>query len=197
MNNVILVIVTALISGLLATIVTIWWQRKSELRKEKMKIFETLMAYRYMIFAQECVNALNSIDVVFYKDSAVRKAYSDFLQEAAKKPEFNPNIPDKHLKLLEEMSKSLGLKDIHWDDIKQSYYPSGLSEKIMEESLLRKMQIQSVSTELTQEQAPQNTPTNNQFTEQMVAQLLPTLLQNPESLKMLMELSKNKPNSDE
>ena len=173
MNDVILVIVTALISGLLATIVTIWWQRKSELRKEKMKIFETLMAYRYMIFAQECVNALNSIDVVFYKDSAVRKAYSDFLQEAAKKPEFNPNIPDKHLKLLEEMSKSLGLKDIHWDDIKQSYYPSGLSERIMEESLLRKMQIQSVSTELTQEQAPQNTPSNNQFNEQMVAQLLP------------------------
>ena len=155
------------------------------------------MAYRYMIFAQECVNALNSIDVVFYKDSAVRKAYSDFLQEAAKKPEFNPNIPDKHLKLLEEMSKSLGLKDIHWDDIKQSYYPSGLSEKIMEESLLRKMQIQSVSTELTQEQAPQNTPSNNQFNEQMVAQLLPALLQNPESLKMLIELGKNSPNSNE
>ena len=197
MNDVILVIVTALISGLLATIVTIWWQRKSELRKEKMKIFETLMAYRYMIFAQECVNALNSIDVVFYKDSAVRKAYSDFLQEAAKKPEFNPNIPDKHLKLLEEMSKSLGLKDIHWDDIKQSYYPSGLSEKIMEESLLRKMQIQSVSTELTQEQAPQNIPSNNQFNEQMVAQLLPALLQNPESLKMLIELGKNSPNSNE
>ena len=197
MNDVILVIVTALISGLLATIVTIWWQRKSELRKEKMKIFETLMSYRYMIFAQECVNALNSIDVVFYKDSAVRKAYSDFLQEAAKKPEFNPNIPDKHLKLLEEMSKSLGLKDIHWDDIKQSYYPSGLSERIMEESSLRKMQIQSVSTELTQEQAPQNTPSNNQFNEQMVAQLLPALLQNPESLKMLIELGKNKPDSDE
>lgn len=197
MNNVILVIVTALISGLLATIVTIWWQRKSELRRNKMKIFETLMAYRYMIFAQECVNALNSIDVVFYKDTTVRKAYADFLQESAKKPEFNPNIADKHLKLLEEMSKALGLKDIHWDDIKQSYYPTGLSEKTMEESLLRKMQIQSASNELAQKQAPQNTPSNNQFSEQMVAQLLPTLLQNPESLKMLIELSNNIPNSNE
>ena len=95
------------------------------------------------------------------------------------------------------MSKALGLKDIHWDDIKQSYYPTGLSEKIMEESLLRKMQIQSASTELAQEKAPQNTPANNQFSEQMVAQLLPALLQNPESLKMLIERSKNKPNSNE
>ena len=197
MNNVILVIVTALISGLLATIVTIWWQRKSELRRSKMKIFETLMAYRYMIFAQECVNALNSIDVVFYKDSGVRKAYADFLQEAAKKPEFNPNIPDKHLKLLEEMSKALGLKGIHWDDIKQSYYPAGLSDRITEESILRKMQIQSASAALSQEQAPQNTPASNQFNVQMIAQLLPSLLQNPESLKMLIELGKNKPDSDE
>ena len=197
MNNVVLVVITALISGLLATIVTIWWQRRSEIRNKKMKVFETLMTYRYMISSQESVNALNSIDVVFYKDKNVRKAFSDFLNETDKKPEFNPNIPDKHLKLLEEMSKSLGLKDIHWDDIKQSYYPSGLSEKIMEESLLRKMQIQSVSTELTQEQAPQNTPSNNQFNEQMVAQLLPALLQNPESLKMLIELGKNSPNSNE
>lgn len=197
MNNVVLVVITALISGLLATIVTIWWQRRSEIRNKKMKVFETLMTYRYMISSQESVNALNSIDVVFYKDKNVRKAFSDFLNETDKKPEFNPNIPDKHLKLLEEMSKTLGLKDIHWDDIKQSYYPSGLSEKIMEESLLRKMQIQSVSMELTQEQAPQNTPSNNQFNEQMVAQLLPALLQNPESLKMLIELGKNKPNSNE
>ena len=192
MNDILLVILTALVSGLFATIITLWWQRKTELRRSKMKIFETLMAHRYMIFAQECVNALNSIDVVFYKDTSVRKAYSDFLQEAAKKPEFNPNIADKHLKLLEEMSKALGLKDIHWDDIKQSYYPAGLSEKVMEESILRKMQIQSASAALSQEQAPQNTPANNQFTEQMIAQMLPMLLQNPESLKMLIEFSKNK-----
>lgn len=67
MENIILVVVTALISGLLATVVTIWWQRRSELRRKKMDIFETLMAYRYMISHQESVNALNSVDVVFTK----------------------------------------------------------------------------------------------------------------------------------
>ncbi len=201
MNNIVLVIITALISGLLATIVTIWWQRKAETRQRKMRIFETLMAYRYMISAQESVNALNSIDVVFYKDKDVRRAYADFLNETGKKPELNPNYADKHLKLLEEMSKALGLKEIHWDDIKQTYYPNGLSEKIREESVLRKMQIQSVSNELAGKHGPQNVPANKQFSEQLAAQLLPGLIQNPESLKMLIELSKNadgssqKPNS--
>ena len=197
MDNILLVIITALISGLFATIVTIWWQRKSELRQKKMKIFETLMAYRYMVAAQESVNALNSIDVVFYKDKAVRKAYADFLNETGKKPEFNPQIPDKHLKLLEEMSKSLGLKDIHWDDIKQSYYPNGLSEKVTEEAVLRKIQIQNASAELARAKEPQNTPSRNQFSEQLAIQLLPSLIQNPESLKMLIDLGKKDQDREE
>ena len=190
MENITLVVVTALISGLLATLVTIWWQHRSELRRKKMDIFETLMSYRYMISNQESVNALNSIDIVFYKDEAVRKAYAAFLNETGKKPEFNPNTADKYLKLLEEMSKSLGLKDIHWDDIKQCYYPNGLAEKIQDEQMLRKVQIQNAMDAARQNAEQQNTPASNQFNEQLALQLLPVLLKNPESLKMLMEFSK-------
>ncbi len=191
MKDVMLVIVTALISGLMATIVTIWWQRKSEERSKKMKVFETLMSYRYNFSDQASVNALNSIDVIFYKDSAVRRAYADFLSEAGKKPELNPNINDKHLKLLEVISSSLGLKDIHWDEIKQCYYPIGLAEKTREESVLRKMQIQNTSTELARKKDQENAPANNQYAEQFAIQMLPSLIQNPESLKMLIELSQN------
>lgn len=196
MSEVILVIVTALISGLFATVIMIWWQKRTETRERKMKIFETLMAYRYMISSQESVNALNSIDVVFYKDKTVRKAYAEFLNEADKKPELNPNIADKHLKLLEEMSKSLGLTEIHWDEIKQSYYPTGLSEKITEEAVLRKIQIQSASNALSHNNSTENTPVTNQFSEQFVAQIIPSLIQNPESLKALIEFSKNKENKE-
>lgn len=188
MENIILVVVTALISGLLATIVTIWWQRKTQIRKSKMKIFETLMAYRYRIIAETSVHALNSIDVVFYKEKNVRKAYSDFLNEAAKRPEMNPNTPDKHLKLLEEMAKALNLKNIHWDDIKQTYYPNGLAEKIQEEQLLRKLQIETEAQSLEIKKNQLNTPPKGQADQQMVMQLLPELLKNPESLKMLLEI---------
>lgn len=61
MENIALVIITALISGLLATLVTIWWQRRAGIFASKMRIFETLMSYRYMISSEESVKALNSM----------------------------------------------------------------------------------------------------------------------------------------
>ena len=188
MGNIILVITTALISGLLATLVTLWWQKRTAVYNSKMKIFETLMSYRYMIVAEESVHALNSIDVVFYKESSVRKAYADFLNEADKKPELDPNIADKHLKLLEEMAKSLKLKNIHWDDIKHSYYPNGLREKTQEETLLRKVQIQNAINANEAQKQQQNTPMQDQFNQQLMVQLLPELLKNPEGLKSLIEI---------
>lgn len=187
MDNVFLVIVTALISGLFATLVTIWWQGRAAVRKSKMKIFETLMAYRYMIVAEPSVHALNSIDVVFYKDENVRRAYSDFLNEAAKRPEMNPNTADKHLKLLEEMAKALNLKNIHWDDIKQAYCPNGLFERLREEELLRKMQIQTAANALEVQKEQQNTPAQEQVNQQILLKILPELIKNPDGLKTLME----------
>mgnify|MGYP001435354236 FL=1 len=187
MDNVFFVIVTALISGLFATLVTIWWQGRAAVRKSKMKIFETLMAYRYMIVAEPSVHALNSIDVVFYKDENVRRAYSDFLNEAAKRPEMNPNTADKHLKLLEEMAKALNLKNIHWDDIKQAYCPNGLFERLREEELLRKMQIQTAANAMEVQKEQQNTPAQEQVNQQILLQILPELIKNPDGLKTLME----------
>lgn len=187
MDNVFFVIVTALISGLFATLVTIWWQGRAAVRKSKMKIFETLMAYRYMIVAEPSVHALNSIDVVFYKDENVRRAYSDFLNEAAKRPEMNPNTADKHLKLLEEMAKALNLKNIHWDDIKQAYCPNGLFERLREEELLRKMQFQTAANALEVQKEQQNTPAQEQVNQQILLQILPELIKNPDRLKTLME----------
>lgn len=188
MGNVALVIITALISGLLATIITIWWQKRAQIFARKMRVFETLMAYRYMISSEESVKTLNSIDVIFYKDKAVRDAYKDFLNEASKKPELNPNIEDKHLKLLEMMSKSLKLEGIHWDDIKLTYYPNGLSEKLQEETVLRKMQIQNAAATIQHSESQANTPSSNQFNQQLLAQILPQLIRNPESLKSLIEI---------
>ena len=190
-KNLVLIIISALISGLLATVLTLWWQDKNRIKNKKLQIFETLMAYRYMVFSQESVNAMNSIDVIFYKDEKVRQAYKNFINETEKKPDSNPNIEDKYLKLLEEMAKVLGFENIHWDDIKQSYYPNGLADKVNEETMLRKMQIESTAANISIKQNSQNTPTENQFSERMVVGLLPELLKNPESLKLLMEFGKN------
>ncbi len=157
MTNIILVIVTALISGLLATVVTIWWQRKNAVYNSKMEIFKILMSYRYNITAEESVKAMNSLNVIFYKSKDVRDAYKNFLDEANKKPDLQPKIEDKHLKLLEEIAKELKL-NIHWDEIKCYYYPQGLSDKIQDENILRKIQIQSAIDTIDRNQQQKNTP---------------------------------------
>ena len=188
MGNVGLAVTAALVSGLLATVVTIWWQKRSRKYTLKLKIFETMMSYRYMIHAEESVKAINSIDVVFYEDEKVRKALSAFLNETAKKPDFNPQIEDKHLKLLEEMAKALKLKSIHWDDIKQSYYPNELAQKNQDEEMLRKLQVQNAIETARRNNEQQNTPADRQFGEQLAMRLLPDLIKNPDALKMLIEI---------
>jgi len=188
MDNVLLVVITALISGLLATVISIIWQRHSAKYNKKLDVFQTLMAYRYMIHSEESVRAINSVDVIFYENKNVRKALKDFFDETWKKPDLNPNVGDKYLKLLEEIANVLHLKNIHWDDIKQSYYPDGLAQKIQDENVLRKVQIENAFLEIKAREEV-NTPSNNQFAEQLAVEMIPELVKNPEKLKTLIELS--------
>lgn len=144
MNSIAIVVISSLVSGLVATLITLWVQHRSMLRSEKRKILHTLMEYRYAIAAQESVKALNSIDVVFYKDVEVRRAYKNFLDETdrAAGQTININIEDKHIKLLEEIAKSIGFRSLNWDTIKHYYYPKGLADKINSEDLLKQVQIE-------------------------------------------------------
>lgn len=144
MGETVLLIGTALISGLLATVVTLLWQEKAKKKENKEKIFSILMSKRYNIIDRESVDALNMIDVFFYSDKKVREAWRKFM-EATRLPETQPNkgqtIDDKHLKLLETIAENIGYKEIKWDDIKDYYYPVGLSNKNFEEEQLRKAQL--------------------------------------------------------
>lgn len=135
MGNTFLVIMTALCSGLIATLVTIWWQNKSQ---EKEKIFTILMSKRYDFTVKESVEALNMIDVVFYNSIKVRDAWKEFLDAVNKK---GSPINDKYLRLLELIADDIGYTDICWEDIKQFYYPVGLANRRQDEDVLRKVQI--------------------------------------------------------
>lgn len=187
MVNVLLVIFTSLISGLLATLVTILCQKKSEEKQSKRNVFETLMSYRYNICDEKNVAALNKIDIVFHKNLNVTNAYKEFKTEAdnAALNLDKPNqIYDKHLKILEEMAKTLGYKNINWEIIKSYYLPQALSSKIQEEALLRKQQLQNVSQE-------NNSKNNIQVTasEQLGMQVVMKLLDNPNGINTLLTLA--------
>ena len=187
MKDVILIIATSLISGLLATLVTILWQKRTELRKNQLSIFETLMAHRYEISNEKNVFALNKIDIVFFKNKAVLEAYKNFKQEAndASWNKDKPNqIFDKYLRILEEMAKSLGYKNINWEVIKNYYFPEGLSSKIQEETLIRKAQLNNIIK-------PADTKNNTQTatSEQIGMQVALKILESPDGVEKLVELA--------
>ena len=194
MEDILLIVITSLISGLLATLVTILWQKISEEKHRKRNIFETLMSYRYDICDEKNVAVLNKIDVVFQRNKNVINAYKEFKAEAdnAALNIDKPNqIFDKHLKILEEMAKSLGYKNINWEVIKAYYLPQGLSSKLQEETMLRKAQLQSVIQ-------PNNSKDNVQTStsEQFGMQVAMKILESPNGAEILMGLAE-KFNSNE
>ena len=142
MENVLSVLASAILSGIVATIVTLWWQNRSEKIKLKREIFTTLMAYRFRISHAESVKALNSVQAVFNDCPSVLDAWRAFKGAADKQPYVQQDLIDAHITLLEEIGKILHYKNINWKDIKSSYYPTDLADQIEGEKVLRNAQIQ-------------------------------------------------------
>lgn len=193
MENLGSILISAVLSGIFATIVTLWWQNKNQIHQEKVRIFSTLMSKRYDITAEDCVQALNMIDVVFYKDEKVRTAWRDFknatdMPDTEAKPQV---ITDKRLKMLEVMAESIGYKNIRWDDIKEYYYPKGLSDSKRDEAILRRVQIDAAIAQIEKEK--DNTAQVDPK-EEFSNQMLMKAIENPDGLLKLFEVAEKAQN---
>lgn len=189
MSSIIATVLSVIFSGLVATMVTIFYQKHSGELTAKRKVFETAVSYRFFVTEEENVKSLNSIDVVFHKDLKVRQAWKAYMDEADS-PSLNPQqLNDKYIKLLEEMALACGYKDIRWDDLKRYYYPTGLSNRKTDDEVLKKLQIKAAEKTAAETTGQQNTPQNEQFTNQIALQLLPKLIENPDSFGKLLELA--------
>ena len=187
MINTILLIATSLISGLLATVITLIVQSKIQKKQAKHKIFENLMSYRYALHLQESVNELNKIDVIFYDNENVIKAWKEFKAEAlrAGKDTDNPNmLQDKQLKILEEMAKVLGYKKINWVEIKEFYYPKGLADKIQTEAIINTKELENTISSNSNQKSTQLS-----MEQQMGIEIIKELIQHPESAGAIMSLA--------
>lgn len=190
MDNIVTVLISTILSGAFATIVTLWWQNRNQIKQEKIRIFTILMAKRYEFTAEECVEALNMVDVVFYKDSKVRSAWRDF-KTATDMPDSEAKaqvIVDKRLKMLEVMAESIGYKQIKWDDINQYYYPIGLSDRKRDEAILRRVQIDASLAQIkNQQEHAESAQVNPQ--DDFNNQILIRALENPDGLLKLFEVA--------
>lgn len=185
--DVVSIIIGAIASGLLATIVTLVVQRNSELKRVKIEMFETLMAHRYLMHDKDNVEALNKVDVVFHKNADVRKAWTEFLDAAdrgAANPTANNNIDDKYLKLLEKIAIVIGYKNIDWENIKRYYFPAGLSNKISEEAMLRKAQLSQANAVANQDSSSGQTSA-----EQFGMKVLLKALDSPDGLEKVARIA--------
>ena len=185
--DVVSIIIGAIASGLLATIVTLVVQRNSEIKRVKIEIFETLMAHRYLMHDKDNVEALNKVDVVFHNNADVRKAWTEFLDAAdrgAANPSANNNIDDKYLKLLEKIAIAIGYKNINWENIKRYYFPAGLSNKITEEAMLRKAQLSQANAVANQDSSSGQTSA-----EQFGMKVLLKALDSPDGLEKVARIA--------
>ena len=106
---------------ILAVVIGQYLQNRAEKRKDKMQIFRTLMTSRIYGWTVDSVHALNLIDVVFAKDTAVRGAWKNLLDAYSSSEEselMKQKRQNLNYNLLEEMAKNLGYKDrITWETI--------------------------------------------------------------------------------
>ncbi len=114
MTNPEIIAICAIVAGPLSSMfVSLQINKRRERKKQKMDLFLTLLAQRKRAKMNEKIlDALNTIDVIFYGESKILDAKQN-LWESNSQTLFDIKLYDmRYLKLLDEMSKHLGYKEI-------------------------------------------------------------------------------------
>ena len=148
-----LVVISTLLSPLIAVQVTEFLGRRRQVRDEQLRMFRTLMATRASTLDVSHVQALNSIDVVFtgksIKQEAVRRQWKQYLDHLNDK-----NYPREHwetrrkellVELLDTMGQHLGFNFDKTHLKNQSYYPQGYGDLEAEQAALRRAMFEVMS----------------------------------------------------
>ncbi|MCS7114228.1 MAG: hypothetical protein N0A00_02290 [Candidatus Bathyarchaeota archaeon] len=110
MIDIALSIISILASGLLGVLISNWYHKRYERRKEKFDIFKQLMGNRNHVKGDAFTEALNSAFVVFYDSNEVKKALKEFHEVAIRPNRTAEEVNQKLLDLFKAMSKNLGIK---------------------------------------------------------------------------------------
>lgn len=130
--DILIAILTSLVSGLVGVLVGTWLSYIHEVRREKISILKVLVTYRYYPSQGERVTALNMIPIAFRKDGEIcalfekyKKAQAAVADNISNSPVFGEKInalDDSYIKLVEAIAKNLHYKSLSWDKLKHPYY---------------------------------------------------------------------------
>jgi hypothetical protein len=116
-----IMIAAILVGPILAVVTQFIWQRYRQKADAKMWVFSTMMSLRGFPLNLDFIRAVNSIDVVFYKNQKIRDRWKDVLahlsSDAYKPENFTQQAFEKFRDLLSvllaEMAKDLGYEYDH------------------------------------------------------------------------------------
>jgi hypothetical protein len=119
------VTILALIIGpVVAVIITLWSQKRSEKKAAKIRLFVSLMTHRGSVpITAEWVAALNLIDVVYTKHRRVIEAWHDLYDYFHMKPLDPRVLAARKIELLSAMSRVIGYRSLRESDITRFYFP--------------------------------------------------------------------------
>ena len=120
-------------------------QNRDKKRQDKMDVFKTLMTDRIYNWTPQSVQALNTIDIVFSDDKAVKEQWKNYYDKLCVD---NPTDADlkkikiEQDKLLEVIANSLGYKDkVSWETIQNPYIPKGLIDSMIQQQQFQNGQL--------------------------------------------------------
>jgi hypothetical protein len=117
-------IIALLLGPVISVAVTLWYQKRSERRAEKRKLFITLMANRKANPpSADWAGALNLIDVVFTNSPKIVSHGHTLYQVMQTKPWNYINYNHAYLDLLSAIANDLGYHKLTQTDIDKFYSP--------------------------------------------------------------------------
>jgi hypothetical protein len=112
MQNVIVMVIAPLFSGLLGVVISTIYYRRYEKRKMKIDTLKKFAGNRYDLNGDEFSRALNEIFIVFQDSPAVMEALSDYHEVVTARQESG----DRLIKLFKAMCKDVNIKFEQFND---------------------------------------------------------------------------------
>jgi len=127
--------IVALVTGpVLAVLISLWAQKRSAIRGQRLWVFQTLMACRMDAFNPERIKALGMIDVIFHNAGEVRARWKEYYEALGDPAHSGSTLEDaiywrkKQNNMLAAMAQNLGFgKNIGMEEIERAYAPKQFS----------------------------------------------------------------------
>lgn len=136
-------IAAIVLSPIIAVVVTIFLQNRSDKKKEKIAIIKSLLSTGHYLYSDEIIRSYNLIDIVFKDDKDVRAKWKLYYEALCNESLQYQVRLDKKLDLILAMCKSVnyrvnlltGLCDKLEQEVAQAtHYASQLMEAVLQEA---------------------------------------------------------------